>query len=77
MRDTLVGVVVLLSLTGAAAAQSYNAPSGSDVPGSGLNGLGKAERKRVCTMSADDRDLHGITRQQYRAACRGRPIPRG
>ena len=77
MRHTLVVAVVLLSLTGTASAQSYNAPSGSDVPGSGLNGLSKADRKRACTMSADDRHLRGITRQQYRAACRGRPVPRG
>lgn len=76
MRRVLAGWVVLVALTGAASAQSYSAPAGSEVPGSGLNGLSKADRKKVCTMSADDRNLKGITRQQYRAACRGRPIPR-
>ncbi|WP_375465556.1 hypothetical protein [uncultured Methylobacterium sp.] len=77
MRQVLAGLVGLAFLTGAASAQSYSAPAGSDVPGSGLNGLSKADRKKVCTMSADDRHMKGISRQQYRAACRGRPIPRG
>lgn len=76
MRHVLAGLFIATLLTGAASAQSYSAPAGSDVPSSGLNGLSKADRKAVCTMSADDRHLKGITRQQYRAACRGRPIPR-
>jgi hypothetical protein len=77
MRAGLISVILTIGLTSAALAQSFTAPGGSDVPSSGLNGLSKAERKRVCTMSADDRKLKGITRQQFRAACRGRPIPRG
>ncbi len=77
MRAGLIVVALTMGLSSTALAQSFIAPGGSDVPSSGLNGLSKAERKRVCTMSADDRNMKGITRQQYRAACRGRPIPRG
>jgi hypothetical protein len=77
MRAGLFALMLTMSLPTAVLAQTFIAPGGSDVPSSGLAGLSKAERKRVCTMSADDRKLKGITRQQFRAACRGRPIPRG
>ena len=76
MRRSLLSFLLLLVLPASALAQTFVEPGGSDVPGSGLGGLSKAERKRVCTMSADEKNLKGITRQQYRAACRGRPIPR-
>jgi hypothetical protein len=77
MRTGLLCVFLMMGLPGSALAQSYIGPAGSDVPSSGLAGLSKAERKRVCTLSADDKKMKGITRQQYRAACRGRPVPRG
>ncbi len=77
MRLGFLCIVVMMGLPASALAQTYIEPGGSDVPGSGLGGLSKAERKQVCTMSADEKRLKGITRQQYRAACRGRPVPRG
>ena len=77
MRLGSLCIVAMMGLPASALAQSYIGPGGTDVPGSGLAGLSKADRKRVCTMSADEKQLKGITRQQYRAACRGRPIPRG
>ena len=57
-------------------AQSYTAPAPTNVPATGTRFLNKADRKAACTGTADRRGLKGLTRQQYRAACRGRPIPR-
>ena len=42
----------------------------------GTKFLDKRDRKVACTGAADKRGLRGLTRQQFRAACRGRPIPR-
>ena len=75
MARQLLGVVVLLTLAGPAMAQTYIAPSGTDIPSSGLGGLSKADRKKVCTLLADDRRMTGPQRQRFRAACRGRAIP--
>ena len=77
MRAKFLCIALIVGLPTSSFAQSYIGPGGSDVPGSGLAGLSKADRKKVCTMSADEKKLKGITRQQYRAACRGRPVPRG
>jgi hypothetical protein len=76
MGKKLLSVVVLAGLAGPAAAQTYIAPAGTDIPSSGLGGLSKADRKKVCTLLADDRRMTGPERQRFRAACRGRPIPR-
>lgn len=75
MRAVKAGTIVMALWAAPVMAQSYNAPAPTDVPPSGIAGLSKAERKRVCTLVADDRHMTGLIRQQYRAACRGRPIP--
>ncbi|MGX7705304.1 hypothetical protein [Methylobacterium sp. Gmos1] len=69
-------VLVLAGTAGAAHAQSYTAPSPTDVPTTATRVLSKADRKAACTGAANRRGLRGLTRQQFRAACRGRPIPR-
>lgn len=57
-------------------AQSYIAPSPTNVPTTGTRYLNKADRKMACTQTADRRGMKGLSRQQFRAACRGRPIPK-
>ena len=72
--------LVTLSLTLVASpclAQSYEAPTPTAVPTTGTKYLNKADRKTACTGTADSPRMKGLSRQQYRAACRGRPIPRG
>ncbi len=76
MLKSAVIVLILAGTAGAACAQSYVAPSPTGVPTTATRGLSKADRKLACTGAADRRGLHGLTRQQFRAACRGRPIPR-
>ena len=77
MRTVLASSLVLALLTTAGLAQSYTAPAPTDVPSSGTKSLNKADCKIACTQEADRRNLRGLRRQQYRAACRNRPIPRG
>ena len=57
-------------------AQSYSAPAPTSVPNTGTRFLSKADRKAACTGVADRRGMKGLSRQQFRAACRGRPIPK-
>ncbi|MCJ2142822.1 hypothetical protein [Methylobacterium sp. E-066] len=76
MRRLYLGLALLIALPGAAAAQSYTAPAPTDVPSSGTRELNKADRKTACTQEADRRNMRGLPRQQYRAACRGRAIPK-
>lgn len=75
MRRVLASTVFLALLTTSGMAQSYAAPAPTDVPSSGTKSLNKADRKIACTQEADRRNLRGLRRQQYRAACRNRPIP--
>ncbi|TGD99307.1 hypothetical protein [Methylobacterium nonmethylotrophicum] len=75
LKSALI-VLVLAGSMSAANAQSYTAPSPTDVPTTATRTLSKADRKVACTGAADRRGLRGLTRQQFRAACRGRPIPR-
>lgn len=76
MRRLCFGLCFLIGLPVAAIAQSYTAPAPTDVPTTGTRVLNKADRKTACTQQADRRNMHGLARQQYRAACRGRPIPK-
>ncbi|GJD35334.1 hypothetical protein [Methylobacterium aerolatum] len=71
------GLAILLStgVPAGALAQSYTAPAPTDVPTTGTRELNKADRKMACTQAADRRSMRGLSRQQFRAACRGRPIP--
>lgn len=75
MRRLCLGLCVVIGLPAGALAQSYTAPSPTDVPTTGTRELNKADRKMACTQQADRRSMHGLSRQQFRAACRGRPIP--
>ncbi|MCJ2010342.1 hypothetical protein MKK70_25135 [Methylobacterium sp. E-041] len=77
MRTVLASTLCLALLTTSGLAQSYTAPAPTDVPSSGTKSLNKADRKIACTQEADRRNMRGLSRQQYRAACRNRPIPRG
>ncbi|KAB1072751.1 hypothetical protein [Methylobacterium planeticum] len=76
MKRLLSAILVSSCLAIPAQAQTYISPSPTDVPSSGYGGLSKADRKKACTLAADNRHMTGLSRQQYRAACRGRPIPR-
>ncbi|MCJ2052473.1 hypothetical protein [Methylobacterium sp. J-070] len=76
MRRLCLGLSLLLALPATGLAQSYTAPSPTDVPTTGTKELNKADRKTACTQQADRRSMHGLSRQQFRAACRGRPIPK-
>ena len=75
MRRLCLGLALLVALPGVGLAQSYTAPAPTDVPSSGTKELSKADRKTACTQEADRRNMRGLPRQQYRAACRGRAIP--
>lgn len=57
-------------------AQTYISPAPTNVPTTGTRYLNKADRKAACTGTADRAGMKGLSRQQYRAACRGRPIPK-
>lgn len=76
MRGLCLGLCLVFGMPAAALAQSYTAPAPTDVPTTGTRELNKADRKMACTQQADRRNMHGLSRQQYRAACRGRPIPK-
>ncbi len=75
MRRLSLGLCLVFVLPAAALAQSYTAPTPTDVPATATKELNKADRKTACTQEADRRNLRGLRRQQYRAACRGRAIP--
>lgn len=75
MRRFCLGLCLVLALPAAALAQSYTAPTPTDVPATATKELNKADRKTACTQEADRRNMRGLRRQQYRAACRGRRIP--
>lgn len=77
MRLIALSVVLMSAAAMPAFAQSYVSPSPTDVPASGVQGLTKADRKKACTLVADNRHMTGLQRQRYRAACRGRPLPKG
>lgn len=68
--------VLLIALPNVSFAQSYSAPAPTNVPTTGTRFLSKADRKAACTGVADRRGMKGLSRQQYRAACRGRQIPK-
>lgn len=76
MRRLSFGLCFVFALPSAVLAQSYTAPTPTDVPATATKELSKADRKTACTQEADRRNLRGLRRQQYRAACRGRPIPK-
>ncbi|MGU3537302.1 hypothetical protein [Methylobacterium sp. A54F] len=76
MLRTALTLLLLAGPAGAALAQSYTAPAPTAVPSTGTRFLNKADRKAACTGVADRRGMRGLSRQQFRAACRGRPIPR-
>ncbi|MBE7198204.1 MAG: hypothetical protein INR70_10430 [Parafilimonas terrae] len=76
MRRLGLGFALFAALSTASLAQSYTAPSPTDVPTTGTKELNKADRKTACTQQADRRGMRGLSRQQFRAACRGRPIPK-
>lgn len=76
MRRLCLGLCLVFGLPATALAQSYTAPAPTDVPSTGTRELSKADRKVACTQQADRRNMRGLSRQQYRAACRGRPIPK-
>jgi len=76
MRRLGLGFALVAALSTTSLAQSYTAPSPTDVPSTGTKELNKADRKMACTQQADRRNMHGLARQQFRAACRGRPIPK-
>lgn len=76
MSKAVALVVFLIALPAASFAQSYTAPAPTNVPNTGTRFLSKADRKVACTGVADRRGMKGLSRQQYRAACRGRPIPK-
>lgn len=75
MRRLCFGLCLVFALPAAALAQSYTAPTPTDVPATATKKLSKADRKTACTQEADRRNMRGLPRQQYRAACRGRRIP--
>ena len=76
MRRLCLGLCLIVGLPTVALAQSYTAPTPTDVPATATRELSKADRKTACTQEADRRNMRGLRRQQYRAACRGRPIPK-
>ncbi|MGY2053013.1 hypothetical protein [Methylobacterium sp. JK268] len=76
-RATILSALMVLSAPACWAQGSVGAPVPTGVPATGTRELGKADRKAACTAVADREGLRGRRRQQYRAACRGRPIPRG
>ncbi len=76
MRTLCLGLCVMIGMSNAVLAQSYVSPSPTDVPTTGTRELNKADRKMACTQAADRRNMKGLSRQQFRAACRGRPIPK-
>lgn len=76
MIKAVAFAVSLMVLPTVSFAQSYSAPAPTNVPTTGTRFLSKADRKMACTGTADRAGLKGLRRQQYRAACRGRPIPK-
>ncbi|NEU12896.1 hypothetical protein G3T14_12210 [Methylobacterium sp. BTF04] len=76
MIKAVVFTVALFALPVSSFAQSYAAPAPTNVPTTGTRYLSKADRKAACTGTADRAGMKGLSRQQYRAACRGRPIPK-
>lgn len=76
MMKFTIALVSMLAVPTSSFAQSYVSPGPTSVPTTGTRYLNKADRKMACTGTADREGLKGLTRQQYRAACRGRPIPK-
>lgn len=77
MIKPLVFAFAVIAISSPSFAQSYNSPGPTSVPTTGTRYLNKADRKVACTGTADQRGMKGLSRQQFRAACRGRPIPKG